>query len=68
MTIRHHHQERLTRRPRAKRLDPVSLAVLFVAIVLVGLALVGIGVRGTEPWIVIPPLLLGCFAILGLNR
>lgn len=68
MTIRHHHQEIRPRQNRTRGIDLVSLVVLFLAVVAIAIGLVGIGLRGTEPWILIPPMLLGCFAILGLHR
>jgi F0F1-type ATP synthase assembly protein I len=65
MTIRHHQHQSPTRH---KRLDSVSLVMLFIAVVSVAVGLVGIAVRGTAPWILIGPTLLGCWAIVRLNR
>lgn len=50
------------------RVNPWSLAVLFVAIVAIALVLVGVAVRGSPAWWVIFPLLLGCWSIFGLKH
>lgn len=49
-------------------LDLLSLAVVFVAVVGVALALVGIAVRGTNPVVLIVPVLVGVLGILGLRK
>lgn len=67
MTIRNHHG-RGPRQSKTKTIDLVSLTVLFVCVVGIALGLVGVGTRGTEMWVLIPPTIVGCFAILNLNR
>lgn len=64
-TIRHHHHASPTRH---NKLDTVSLVMLFIAVVAIAVGLVGIAIRGTAPWILIGPTLLGCWAIVRLNR
>jgi len=49
-------------------IDLLALATLFLAIAFFALALVGIAVRGTDPWVVLPSLALGVYAILGLKK
>ena len=44
------------------------LALLFVSLVSISLVLVGVAVRGSPAWFLIPPMLLGCWAILNLRR
>jgi uncharacterized membrane protein len=67
MAMANHHQES-RHASRNRRLDVVSLAVLFVAIVAIALSLVGVAERGTSPLVLIAPLLVGCAAIIGLLR
>lgn len=61
-------QHRRTDPANSKHIDLFSVALLFVALVIVGLMLVGIAVRGTSPWILIAPTILGCTAILTIRR
>lgn len=53
---------------KENRLDLSYVAILFAAIALSALALVGIATRGTTPLVVIPPILLGIYSILRLEK
>lgn len=67
MTVHHHPQHRA--RPKNNHhVDLTSAAALFIAIVAISVSLIGIAVRGTTPFVLILPTLLGCWAILTLRR
>lgn len=68
MTIRHHLPSRPSQQRPNQRIDLVSLAVLFVATVCIAIGLIAVTARGTEMWILIPPTLVGVWAILSLRK
>lgn len=49
-------------------IDLFSLAMLFLSITCFVIALVGVVNRGTAVWVVLPPIALGVFAILTLEK
>lgn len=49
-------------------IDLFSLAMLFLSITCFIVALVGVVNRGTAVWVVLPPIALGIFAILTLEK
>lgn len=50
------------------RVNLASAATLFVAVVAIAVGLIGIAVRGTTPWIMVFPTLLGVYAILTMRK
>ena len=48
--------------------DLFSAGILFVAIVSIALVLVGVAIDGTSPLFVIPPMILGLWAIASIRR
>jgi len=59
----------MTEKPqqRGSRVNLTSVALLFVAVVAIAVGLIGIAVRGTPPWTLIAPILLGVYSILTLR-
>lgn len=49
-------------------IDLFSLAMIFLAVTCFVIALVGVVNRGTDVWVVLPPIVLGIFAILTLEK
>lgn len=49
-------------------IDLFSVGILFVAIVAISLVLVGVAIDGTSPIFVMPPMILGLWAIASLRR
>lgn len=50
------------------RINLVALAVLFLALVALALCVTGVLIRGTAPWVVLPPTFLGALAIANLRE
>lgn len=70
MTMVRHHRVSPPPEPVSHRsgIDLVSLAVLFVAVVAIALVLLAVATHDSSPYFVIPPMLLGCWAILTLRK
>lgn len=64
----HQHRQNHPARITLENVSLISLAVLFVSIVAIALALIGVAVRGTTPLVAIPPLAVGCWAILTIRK
>ena len=68
MTTTNHHRESRPPRNKHKRLDKVSLAILFVLGVSMALVLIEVAVGGASPFVLILPTVFGCLTILSLER
>lgn len=62
------HQERPKRGHRERSVDPISVAVLIVAVVSFGLMLTGVLGRGTTPLALIIPIALAIFAVATFRK
>lgn len=62
------HREKAQGKNRERSIDPISLAVLIVALFSLGFILFGVLARGTTPWVILAPLSLGAFALLTIKK